>query len=117
MGPMPWTVNSEIYPLWARSFGTSVATATNWTFNLLVSMTFLTLTDSIGKAGESVIRRLLSRTCLMYLYTVAGAFWLYTSLALVGCVFIALFLPETKGQRLEDVEGLFERRVHVCVSS
>lgn len=54
MGPMPWTVNSEIYPLWARSTGTAISTATNWIFNLLISMTFLTLTDVLTRYGKSI---------------------------------------------------------------
>ena len=49
---MPWTINSEIYPLWARSTCTAIATSFNWIFNLLVSLTFLTLTEQITKYGE-----------------------------------------------------------------
>ena len=49
MGPMPWTINSEIYPTWARSSSQSIATSMNWAFNLLVSMTFLSLTEAITK--------------------------------------------------------------------
>lgn len=45
MGPLPWTVNSEIYPTWARSTAIAIATTVNWLCNLIVSMTFLTLTD------------------------------------------------------------------------
>ena len=58
MGPMPWTINSEIYPLWARSTGNSVATSMNWMFNLIVSMTFLSLaeTESLNKDVRFVVR-------------------------------------------------------------
>ncbi|XP_068958995.1 proton myo-inositol cotransporter isoform X2 [Petaurus breviceps papuanus] len=41
MGPMPWTVNSEIYPLWARSTGNACSSGINWICNVLVSLTFL----------------------------------------------------------------------------
>ena len=88
MGPVPWTVNAEIYPNWARSVGNSVSTTTNWLCNLLVSLTFLHLT------------RYLTRY---------GAFWLYAGIALGGWVFIFLLLPETKGRTLETVEEIFQR--------
>lgn len=86
LGAMPWTINSEIYPLWARSTCFSLATSFNWAFNLLVSMTFLTLTEAITKYGT---------------------FWLYAGLSLLGWFFFFLFLPETKGKCLEEVSDLF----------
>ncbi|KAI8763927.1 proton myo-inositol cotransporter, partial [Biomphalaria glabrata] len=86
MGPMPWTINSEIYPLWARSTGNSVSTFMNWTFNLAVSMSFISLTESLSRYGT---------------------FWLYACLAFAGAILLALILPETKGRTLEEVEGLF----------
>lgn len=52
LGPMPWTINSEIYPMWARGTGNAIATAVNWVFNLIVSFTFLTMTENITKHGE-----------------------------------------------------------------
>lgn len=90
MGPVPWTVNAEIYPNWSRSIGTSASTTTNWLSNLLVSLTFLHLT------------RYLTRY---------GAFSFYMFLATCGWIFIFLLLPETKGQTLEEVEGLFKGRL------
>ncbi|XP_078678196.1 proton myo-inositol cotransporter-like isoform X2 [Branchiostoma floridae x Branchiostoma belcheri] len=87
MGPMPWTINSEIYPLWARSTGNACSAATNWIFNLLVSMTFLTLTETLTRPGT---------------------FFMYSGLALLGVIFIWAFLPETKGRRLEDIQAMFE---------
>ena len=87
MGPIPWTVNAEIYPNWARSIGNSASSTTNWISNLLVSLTFLHLT------------RYLTRY---------GAFGLYVGLASGGWVFLFLLLPETRGKSLEEVDELFK---------
>eukprot|EP00794_Sanderia_malayensis_P016036 gene16036-17658_t len=87
MGPMPWAINAEIYPLWARSTANSCSTATNWLFNLFVSITFLHLVS---------------------LMTEQGAFFLYAGIATAGWIFLALLLPETRGKKLEDVENLFK---------
>lgn len=51
MGPMPWTVNSEIYPSWARSTGNAASTFTNWIVNLAMSMSFLSLTQTLTRFG------------------------------------------------------------------
>ena len=52
LGPMPWTINSEIYPMWARGTGNAIATMINWAFNLVVSFTFLTMLENITKYGK-----------------------------------------------------------------
>ena len=48
MGTVPWVVNSEIYPLRHRGFCSGTAAVANWTSNLIVSQTFLTLNTDIG---------------------------------------------------------------------
>lgn len=52
MGPMPWTVNSEIYPLWARSTGNACSSGVNWVFNVLVSLTFLHTAEYLTYYGK-----------------------------------------------------------------
>ncbi|XP_041348553.1 proton myo-inositol cotransporter-like [Gigantopelta aegis] len=86
LGPMPLTVNSEIYPLWARSTCSAIAMCVNWSFNLVVSFTFLTFTETITKYGT---------------------FWLYAISCVCGFILIAIFLPETKQKTLEEMEQIF----------
>ncbi|XP_044535040.1 proton myo-inositol cotransporter [Gracilinanus agilis] len=93
MGPMPWTVNSEIYPLWARSTGNACSSGINWIFNVLVSLTFLHTAEYL---------------------TYYGAFFLYAGFAGLGLIFIYSCLPETKGRKLEEIESLFENKLCTC---
>ncbi|GFR59206.1 proton myo-inositol cotransporter [Elysia marginata] len=87
LGPMPWTINSEIYPLWARGTGNALAAGTNWICNLVVSLFFLTLTETITKYG---------------------AFWLFCGVCFLGMLFTLIFVPETKNKTLEEMEQLFK---------
>ena len=60
MNPVPWVVNSEIYPLSARSLGSAIATTTNWIGNLIVAMTFLDLTTALQPHGAFALYALLA---------------------------------------------------------
>lgn len=92
VGPLPWTINAEMYPLWARNIGQSAATTTNWIINLLISLTFLNLIEVL---------------------TQAGVFLFYGIISFIGCIFLYLLLPETKGVRLENVGKLFDGKIIV----
>jgi SP family galactose:H+ symporter-like MFS transporter len=88
LGPVFWLILSEIYPLRIRGRAMSVGTIANWLSNLIVALTFLTLTQVIGKPGT---------------------FWLYAAVS-VGAWFFAFFLvPETKGKTSNRLKRTGER--------
>ncbi|KAL8160804.1 hypothetical protein V2J09_012293 [Rumex salicifolius] len=88
MGTVPWVLNSEIYPLRYRGIGGGFAAVSNWTSNLIVSETFLTLTEKLGASGT---------------------FLLFAAFSVIGLVAIFLLVPETKGLPIEDVERMLEK--------
>jgi MFS transporter, SP family, galactose:H+ symporter len=90
LGPIFWLMNAEIYPLNVRSKAAAVGTMANWTFNFIVSLTFLVLIDALGRTG---------------------AFWLYAAIGVVTLWFCWRFVPETKGKHLEDIQEIFRKRV------
>ncbi|HKI86554.1 MAG TPA: sugar porter family MFS transporter [Thermoanaerobaculia bacterium] len=88
LGPVFWLMLSEIYPLRIRGRAMSVGTVVNWSANAIVAVSFLTLTQGLGKAGT---------------------FWLYGAIG-IGSWFFAYFLvPETKGKTLEEIEAHWRR--------
>lgn len=88
MGTAPWIVNSEIYPLKYRGLCGGIAAVSNWTSNLLVSETFLTLTEHLGSSGT---------------------FLLFAGFSSIGLVAIFLVVPETKGMQFEEVERMLKK--------
>jgi MFS transporter, SP family, galactose:H+ symporter len=90
LGPIFWLLNAEIYPLSVRSKAAGVGTMANWTFNFIVSLTFLLLIEALGKSG---------------------AFWFYGAIGIVTLAFCWKLVPETKDKHLEDIQAYFQARV------
>ncbi|NWS48764.1 GTR12 protein, partial [Probosciger aterrimus] len=82
LGPMAWLVLSEIFPGGIRGQAMALTSSMNWGINLLISLTFLTVTELIG----------LSWVC-----------FIYTIMSLASLAFVAVFIPETKGCSLEQI--------------
>ncbi|NWT66926.1 GTR10 protein, partial [Prunella himalayana] len=88
-GPMTWLVLSEIYPAGIRGRAFAFCNSFNWAANLLISLSFLDLIDAIG---------------------FSWMFLLYGLMGVMAVTFIYLFVPETKGQSLEEIDQQFCRK-------
>ncbi|MDE3108337.1 MAG: sugar porter family MFS transporter [Acidobacteriota bacterium] len=84
LGPIFWLLIAEIYPLKIRGSAEGVAAGANWAANFVVSLTFLTLVETVGASWS---------------------FWLYAALAVAAWVFSFILVPETKGRTLEELEA------------
>ncbi|OXB71851.1 UNVERIFIED_CONTAM: hypothetical protein H355_008873 [Colinus virginianus] len=92
-GPMTWLVLSEIYPAGIRGRAFAFCNSFNWAANLLISLSFLDLIDAIG---------------------FSWMFLLYGLMGVMAVIFIYFFVPETKGQSLEEIDQQFSRKWYVC---
>ncbi|ROW04408.1 hypothetical protein VSDG_00820 [Cytospora chrysosperma] len=92
-GPVPFTYSAEAYPLYIRPIGMSLATATTWFFNFILSVTWPSLLQA---------------------FKPQGAFSWYAGWNIVGFFLVLFFLPETKEKTLEELDSVFNvpLRVH-----
>ncbi|NXO66149.1 GTR12 protein, partial [Phainopepla nitens] len=92
LGPMSWLVLSEIFPGGIRGRAMALTSSMNWGINLLISLTFLTVTELIG----------LSWVC-----------FIYTIMSLASLAFVIMFIPETKGCSLEQISMELAKQKYV----
>jgi MFS transporter, SP family, galactose:H+ symporter len=92
LGPIFWLLIAEIYPLRVRGLAMGVATTANWASNLVVSLTFLSLTEALGPSLT---------------------FWVYGLLTVVAVIFAYKLVPETKGRTLEEIEDFWHEHAQV----
>ncbi|XP_034946798.1 facilitated trehalose transporter Tret1-like isoform X3 [Chelonus insularis] len=82
-GPIPWLMMGEILPAKVRGQAASIVTGFNWICTFIVTKTFLSIANVIGQAA---------------------VFWLYCGICIIGLIFVIVFVPETRGRSLEDIE-------------
>ncbi|PWZ17112.1 Sugar transporter ERD6-like 4 [Zea mays] len=85
MGAIPWLMMSEILPVSIKSLGGSIATLANWLTSFAITMT----------------------TNLMLTWSVGGTFLSYMVVSAFTIVFVVLWVPETKGRTLEEIQFSF----------
>ncbi|HEY4388052.1 MAG TPA: sugar porter family MFS transporter, partial [Ktedonobacteraceae bacterium] len=83
LGTVFWLMSAELFPTRVRAVGASICAFSNWVSNFLVSVTFLTLVNGIGRPMT---------------------FWLYAIMGALAFVFCFSLVPETKGKTLEQIE-------------
>ena len=87
-GPLPWLMTSEIIPMKARGIGVGIATCVNWICAAIV----------LGFFGsyENLVKPW-------------GAFLTFSIICLLSAIFVRVFIPETKGKSLEQIEEIFNK--------
>ncbi|KAG0654366.1 hypothetical protein C6P45_003413 [Maudiozyma exigua] len=91
LGTVPWS-SVEFLPLNQRSFGASCISCTNWLTNTIVSLTYLSIMNTIGNENTMI--------CFAFFMLLA---W--------GFVFI--WYPEVKGLSLEEIGEVFANGIDV----
>ncbi|XP_020997816.1 sugar transporter ERD6-like 6 isoform X1 [Arachis duranensis] len=85
VGPIPWLIMSEILPVNIKGLAGSIATLTNWLTSWMITMT----------------------ANLLLTWNSAGTFAIYTVVAAFTVAFSAIWVPETKGRTLEEIQFSF----------
>jgi len=83
LAPVQWVILSEIFPNRIRGTAMSFVTIIMWIGNFSLTFMFPVINQTLGWAKN---------------------FWLYALICIIGFVILAIFLPETKGKSLEQIE-------------
>lgn len=93
-GPVCWVLLSEIFPNSIRSMVMSVAVASQWISNFLVSWTFPMLDKN---------------ETLTAMFNHGFSYWIYGLMGVLAALFIWKLVPETTGKSLEQMEEYWKK--------
>lgn len=90
-GAIPWLLSSEMFPMVVRGQCMGIATFLNWMFASIISFGYQEYAD------DHVVHPY-------------GAFWTFAGICILAFIFVLIFLPETKGKTLDEIEAGFAGR-------
>jgi hypothetical protein len=86
-GPVVFVLIGEMIPLQVRGIGSGIATLVNWTTASLVVGFYLYYAEKVGAHF---------------------AWWTFSCFNLAAVIFVLVFVPETKGKSLEEIQQLYQ---------
>lgn len=90
-GPVPWVILSELIPVRVRGAASGIATIVNWASAAFVIGVYLEYAETVRDWF---------------------AWWSFAAVNVVAAIFTIVFVKETKGKTLEDIEQYY--RDHRC---
>jgi MFS family permease len=84
-GPIPWLMLSEIYSKEYNALASPLTGAFNWSLAFVITLTFGMISDAIG---------------------IGQTFWVFAGLSVIGTIFTFLFVPETKGKSMTEIQQM-----------
>ncbi|KAK5113503.1 hypothetical protein LTR62_003372 [Meristemomyces frigidus] len=84
-GPVPWAMPAEIFPSSLRAKGVALSTCSNWLNNFIIGLVTPPLVETTGY----------------------GAYVFFAIFCLLSLVWTFIFVPETKGRSLEEMDRVF----------
>ncbi|XP_075550097.1 solute carrier family 2, facilitated glucose transporter member 8-like [Dermacentor variabilis] len=88
LGPLPWVLLGEMIPLKAKGFATGACTAILFAEGFILTISYNSIRSILGTAAT---------------------YWMFSASLAVSFVLVFIFVPETKGKDLEQIERLFGR--------
>lgn len=85
-GPIPWLMMGELLPPHIKGLAGSIATSFNWILAFFVTKFFSDMKKGLGGAW---------------------CYWLFAIVCAAGTVFVFIFVPETKGKSLDEIQKYF----------
>lgn len=87
IGSLPWFMMAELLPTEAQDWGSSAAICLNWSLGFLVTNVFGSMVRDMGGAAT---------------------YGVFCSICVLGTLFMAFLVPETKGRSPDEIQRLLE---------
>ncbi|KAJ8981381.1 hypothetical protein NQ317_002575 [Molorchus minor] len=88
LGPVPWVISSEIFPIEIKSIVSSVSISFNWFLAFVLTKYYLPVSDSVGKDST---------------------YYFFSTMSLIGGILVYFCLPETKGKTVNEIQKELDR--------